>query len=126
MAAVGVAGKHQICLALGQVDERPRIVQQHDAQRAGLTRVRFTHARQVLFSLSPHEIHADELHGAGYLFVGAIVLFLLIVWVVKKVLLKFEARHMADDSAHPRRGHATTHEGPAAEATDPSERGASG
>jgi membrane protein DedA with SNARE-associated domain len=37
---------------------------------------------------------ADQLHYAGYLFVGVIVAFLLIVLVVKKLLGRAEARHM--------------------------------
>ncbi|RWZ51866.1 DedA family protein [Labedella phragmitis] len=37
---------------------------------------------------------ADQLHYAGYLFVGVIVGFLLIVLVVKKLLGRAEARHM--------------------------------
>jgi hypothetical protein len=69
---------------------------------------------------------SEELHWAGYLFVGAIVVFLILVWAGKKVLFKLEARHMAEDAAHPHRGRAATHEGPAAEATDPSERDAPG
>lgn len=87
---------------------------------------------------------SEELHWAGYLFVGAIVLFLLLVWAGKKVLLKLEARHMADDAAHSHRdaahGHAPAHGldpahrptqgptrgGPAAEAADPPERDATG
>ncbi|GAA2022420.1 hypothetical protein GCM10009819_01300 [Agromyces tropicus] len=77
---------------------------------------------------------SEHLHGAGYLFVGVIVLFLVLAWIGKKVLLRFEARHMSDDassSAHPQvpphiapgdGGRAETPEGPAAAATDPSER----
>lgn len=41
---------------------------------------------------------AGQLHLAGYLFVGAIMLFLLIVFVVRKVLLRLERRHL---EAHP-------------------------
>jgi membrane protein DedA with SNARE-associated domain len=37
---------------------------------------------------------ADQLHYAGYLFVGVIVAFLVIVLVVKKLLGRAEARHM--------------------------------
>ena len=36
---------------------------------------------------------ASSLHFAGYLFVGAIVLFVLVVFVVKKLLERSEARH---------------------------------
>jgi membrane-associated protein len=66
---------------------------------------------------------SEELHWAGYLFVGVIVLFLVVVWAAKKVLLRLEARHMAEEATH---GHAvhppSAHEGPAAAATDPSDR----
>jgi membrane protein DedA with SNARE-associated domain len=39
---------------------------------------------------------ADRVHYAGYLFVGAIVLFLVIVFVVKKVISRREEHHMSD------------------------------
>jgi membrane-associated protein len=83
---------------------------------------------------------SDELHWAGYLFVGAIVLFFVLVWAAKKVLMRLEARHMADDAVHdagavvtppgidPRPADAGTTElaghgeGPAAEAADPPEQ----
>jgi membrane protein DedA with SNARE-associated domain len=39
-----------------------------------------------------------ELHWAGYLFVGVIAAFLLVVWAAKKLLLRSEAKHMADAS----------------------------
>lgn len=42
----------------------------------------------------------DRVHFAGYLFVGAIVLFLLVLVVAKKVLQKWEARHMVTDDAN--------------------------
>lgn len=45
---------------------------------------------------------ADRLHGAGYLFVGIIAAFLVIVAVGKKLLERIEARHMrrpVDDDA---------------------------
>ncbi|MBM7504620.1 DedA family protein [Agromyces aurantiacus] len=64
---------------------------------------------------------SEDLHGAGYLFVGVIVLFLVIAWIGKKVLLRIERRHMADDVTTPPGGLPPMHEGPAAEATDPSE-----
>lgn len=45
----------------------------------------------------------DRVHFAGYLFVGAIVLFILVLFFAKKVLQKWEARHMrtadADESS---------------------------
>lgn len=37
---------------------------------------------------------ADQLHYAGYLFVGVIVAFLVVVLVVKKLLSRSESRHM--------------------------------
>jgi membrane-associated protein len=40
---------------------------------------------------------ADRLHGAGYIMVGVVVAFLLLVLVAKKVIARFEARHMDDD-----------------------------
>ncbi|GAA4381902.1 DedA family protein [Agromyces bauzanensis] len=44
-----------------------------------------------------------ELHWAGYVFVAVIVLFLVVVWGVKKALVRSEARHMAtiEESAVP-------------------------
>lgn len=83
---------------------------------------------------------SDELHWAGYLFVGVIVLFFVLVWASKKILMRLEARHMADDAVHdagavigphgiaPESAEAAAadlaghEEGPAAEATDPPER----
>jgi membrane-associated protein len=40
---------------------------------------------------------ADRLHGAGYIMVGVVVAFLLLVVVAKKVIARVEARHMDDD-----------------------------
>jgi membrane-associated protein len=86
---------------------------------------------------------SDDLHWAGYLFVGVIALFLVLVWAAKKVLMRLEARHMADDAVHDAGAavapHGIPHEmgdpgdeagrdrpardgGSAAEATDPPER----
>ncbi|MDQ0575150.1 DedA family protein [Agromyces albus] len=53
-----------------------------------------------------------ELHWAGYLFVGVIAIFLLGVWGVKKLLMRSEAKHMAEAAAPA--------EGPDAAASDPS------
>jgi membrane-associated protein len=47
---------------------------------------------------------SDRLHYAGYLFVGIIVVFGLLVFGVKKLLGRLEARHMD----HPGDGDATT------------------
>lgn len=51
---------------------------------------------------------AESLHFAGYLFVGAIVLFVVVVFVVKKLLERSEARHWD----RPGDGDATTIENP--------------
>ncbi|MFV0373586.1 DedA family protein [Microbacterium sp.] len=40
---------------------------------------------------------ADRLHYAGYLFVGAIVVFLVLVYLVKRVIWAREARHLRID-----------------------------
>lgn len=42
---------------------------------------------------------ADRIHFAGYLFVGAIVLFLVLIFVVKKVIERLERRHL--EESHP-------------------------
>jgi membrane-associated protein len=70
---------------------------------------------------------SDNLHWAGYLFVGAIVLFLVLAWLGKRVLFRLEARHMSEVSetaeqrvVPPHIAPPETVEGPAAEATDPS------
>jgi membrane-associated protein len=41
----------------------------------------------------------DRVHFAGYLFVGAIVLFLLVLFFAKKLLQKWEGRHMGTADA---------------------------
>ncbi|MCK6080593.1 DedA family protein [Microbacterium sp. EYE_5] len=41
---------------------------------------------------------SDSLHYAGYLFVGAIVVFLIAVYVVKRIIGAREARHLAPES----------------------------
>ena len=78
-----------------------------------------------------------ELHWAGYLFVAVIAVFLLVVWGVKKLIVRSEAKHMAAASpttpatrggrpARRRRLGACRldgdDEGPDAEASDPSNR----
>ncbi|MCM3658383.1 DedA family protein [Agromyces mediolanus] len=41
-----------------------------------------------------------ELHWAGYVFVAVIAVFLVVVWIAKKLILRSEARHLdADDAA---------------------------
>ena len=49
---------------------------------------------------------ADQLHYAGYIFVGIIAVFALIVFIVKKLVSRAEERHMA----HPGDGDANTTE----------------
>lgn len=72
-----------------------------------------------------------ELHWAGYLFVGVIVVFLVLVWGAKKLIVRVEARHLAEMEADSgatrhRSGRAvvafeapTDTEGPGAAAPDP-------
>ena len=43
---------------------------------------------------------ADQLHYAGYLFVGAIVLFIAVVFLVKKIIERVEHRHLAAGGDH--------------------------
>ncbi|MGV9193140.1 DedA family protein [Microbacterium sp. MC2] len=40
---------------------------------------------------------ASRVHSAGYLFVGIIVLFLVLVWLVKRIIVAREARHFRPD-----------------------------
>jgi membrane protein DedA with SNARE-associated domain len=79
-----------------------------------------------------------ELHWAGYAFVAVIVLFLVVVWAVKKVLVRVEAKHMAEADAEAGESRVppvgpdgvvrmaeifpVDDEGPDAEAPDPSDR----
>lgn len=59
-----------------------------------------------------------DLHWAGYLFVAVIVVFLVIVWAVKRWLFHSESHHMTDASADA--PGADDGEGPDAAASDPS------
>lgn len=46
---------------------------------------------------------ADRIHFAGYLFVGVIVLFLVLIYIGKRVIVAREARHLSideDDDTH--------------------------
>ncbi|MWB98679.1 DedA family protein [Agromyces seonyuensis] len=52
-----------------------------------------------------------ELHWAGYVFVGVIVVFLLLVWLGKKALLRIEHRHL--DASHAAAGDPDASEAPA-------------
>lgn len=42
---------------------------------------------------------ADQLHFAGYIFIGVLMLFLVLAYVLKKVIVAREARHMTTDAA---------------------------
>lgn len=44
---------------------------------------------------------ADQLHYAGYIFVGVIVLFLVLVFLGKKLIERLEHRHLHDDEPAP-------------------------
>lgn len=46
---------------------------------------------------------SDRLHFAGYIFVGIIVLFLILVWLAKKVIERVERKHF-DAHEHPAQG----------------------
>jgi membrane-associated protein len=50
---------------------------------------------------------ADQIHYAGYIFVGVILLFILVVFVGKKVIEKLEHRHLHEEEHEPKhdRGH---------------------
>jgi membrane-associated protein len=47
---------------------------------------------------------ADTIHYAGYLFVAAIALFLLVVVIARKVIMRAERRHLDDDRGTPESG----------------------
>ncbi|WP_295832145.1 DedA family protein [uncultured Microbacterium sp.] len=42
---------------------------------------------------------SDRIHGAGYIFVGILVAFIVLVFIGKKVLERLERRHLADETA---------------------------
>ncbi|WP_413320750.1 DedA family protein [Agrococcus sp. 1P02AA] len=42
---------------------------------------------------------ADRLHGAGYVMVAVVAAFILLVWVAKRLIGRYEARHM-EEGAH--------------------------
>jgi membrane-associated protein len=44
---------------------------------------------------------ADTIHYAGYLFVGVIVVFLVFVYIGKKVIERVERKHLGDEPAEP-------------------------
>ncbi|QEO13170.1 DedA family protein [Agromyces intestinalis] len=67
-----------------------------------------------------------ELHWAGYIFVAVIALFLVVVWLAKRVIVRLEARHFEADATGADAGAtdataASTAEGPDAVASDPSD-----
>jgi hypothetical protein len=43
---------------------------------------------------------ADRLHFAGYVFVGIIVVFLVLVFFSKKVIERVERKHLGDPALH--------------------------
>lgn len=45
-----------------------------------------------------YEELSDRIHGAGYVFVGIIVAFLALAWLLKTLLGRLSARHMHDDA----------------------------
>ncbi len=53
------------------------------------------------FAAGSYRELSKELHGAGYLFVAAIVLFAVLVFVVKKLINRAEARHMRETPPPP-------------------------
>ena len=59
----------------------------------------FAYVSVGTFAAGGYRELADELHWAGYVFVGVIVLFAVLVIVVKKLLGRLERRHM--DEAPP-------------------------
>ncbi len=42
---------------------------------------------------------SDRIHGAGYIFVGILVAFIVLVFVGKKIIERLERRHLADETA---------------------------
>ncbi|WP_150956932.1 DedA family protein [Microbacterium testaceum] len=42
---------------------------------------------------------SDRIHGAGYIFVGILVAFIVLVFVGKKIIERMERRHLADEAA---------------------------
>jgi len=41
---------------------------------------------------------SDRIHGAGYIFVGILVAFIVLVFVGKKIIERLERRHLADET----------------------------
>lgn len=42
---------------------------------------------------------SDRIHGAGYIFVGILVAFIVLVFIGKKIIERLERRHLADENA---------------------------
>ncbi|WP_279366934.1 DedA family protein [Microbacterium testaceum] len=42
---------------------------------------------------------SDRIHGAGYIFVGILVAFIVLVFIGKKIIERLERRHLADETA---------------------------
>lgn len=59
----------------------------------------FAYVSVGTFAAGGYRELSDRLHSAGYLFVGAIVLFLVVIIIVKKLLERSEARHMGHSAA---------------------------
>src|SRR5437868_7542504 len=65
LPAVRVTGENEIALAFGQMTERARIVEKDDPGDARLTRMCGADAREMLLTVTPHEVHTDDLHRPG-------------------------------------------------------------
>jgi membrane protein DedA with SNARE-associated domain len=46
---------------------------------------------------------SDQIHYAGYIFVGVIIAFIVLVFIGKKVIERVERKHLDDDVAKPTR-----------------------
>lgn len=57
----------------------------------------FAYASIGWAAVGTYEELSDRIHGAGYVFVGIIVAFLLVAWLVKTLLGRFSHRHMHED-----------------------------
>jgi membrane-associated protein len=55
----------------------------------------FTYVTAGWLAADSYRELSRELHWAGYLFVAVIVVFLLVVWGAKKLIVRVEAKHMA-------------------------------
>ncbi len=64
LPAVRVTGEDEIGLSFGQMFERTRIVEKHDARGTRNARVSRADALEVRLAFGPHEIHAEDLHRA--------------------------------------------------------------